>query len=151
MVSNTQYERVQSYIAKGIAEGADILVGGLGHPKGLDDGNFVKPSVFVNVTNDMTVAREEIFGPVLCVISYKTEQEAIDIANDTPYGLAAYVSGEDLQHAKYVADQIDAGVISVNAFHNNPAAPFGGFKQSGIGRENGAYGIRSYLELKTIG
>jgi aldehyde dehydrogenase (NAD+) len=151
MVSNTQYERVQSYIAKGIAEGADILVGGLGHPEGLDDGNFVKPTVFVNVTNDMTVAREEIFGPVLCVISYKTEQEAIDIANDTPYGLAAYVSGEDVQHAKYVADQIDAGVISVNAFHNNPAAPFGGFKQSGIGRENGAYGIRSYLELKTIG
>lgn len=151
MVSKTQYERVQSYISKGIKEGAEVLVGGEGHPEGLENGNFVKPTVFVNVTNEMTVAREEIFGPVLCVISYKTEQEAVDIANDSPYGLAGYVSGSDPERAKRIADQIDAGNISINSFINNPAAPFGGFKQSGLGRENGVYGIRSYMEYKSVG
>lgn len=151
MVSKTQYQRVQSYITKGIEDGAQVLVGGEGHPEGLENGNFVKPTIFVDVTNDMTIAREEIFGPVLCVMTYKTEEEAIQIANDTSYGLAGYVSGSDVAHAKAIADQIDAGIVSVNAFNHNPAAPFGGFKQSGIGRENGAFGIRSYLELKSVG
>ncbi|PVZ20480.1 aldehyde dehydrogenase (NAD+) [Pseudomonas sp. URIL14HWK12:I9] len=150
MVSKSQYERVQSYINKGIAEGAEVLVGGPGHPAGLESGNFVKPTLFANVTNDMTVAREEIFGPVLCLITYKVEQEAIAIANDTPYGLAGYVSGSDYDHAKRIADQIEAGTVSINAFNNNPAAPFGGFKQSGLGRENGVYGIHSYMEYKSI-
>lgn len=150
MVSKTQYERVQGYINKGIAEGAEVLAGGPGHPVGLEGGNFVKPTVFTNVTNDMTIAREEIFGPVLCLITYKTEQEAIAIANDTPYGLAGYVSGSDYDHAKQIADQIEAGTVSINAFNNNPAAPFGGFKQSGLGRENGVYGIQSYMEYKSI-
>lgn len=150
MVSKTQYQRVQSYINKGIEEGAEVLVGGEGHPEGLENGNFVKPTIFVNVTNDMTIAREEIFGPVLCVLTYKTEEEAIEIANDTQYGLAGYVSGTDVAHARAIANRIDAGVISVNTFNHNPAAPFGGFKQSGIGRENGAFGIRSYLELKSV-
>jgi len=150
MVSKTQYERVQGYINKGIEEGAEVLVGGPGHPEGLESGNFVKPTIFVNVTNDMTVAREEIFGPVLCIITYTTEQKAIEIANETPYGLAGYVSGADHDHAKRIAAQIEAGTVSINAFNNNPAAPFGGFKQSGIGRENGVYGIQSYMEYKSV-
>ncbi|TNV17900.1 aldehyde dehydrogenase family protein [Buttiauxella sp. B2] len=150
MVSKTQYQRVQSYILKGIEEGAELLTGGPGHPEGLEQGNFVKPTIFVNVTNDMTIAREEIFGPVLCVITYKTEQEAIDIANDSPYGLAGYVSGSDIQHARKIAEQMEAGTVSINTFGHNPFAPFGGVKQSGIGRENGTYGIKSYLEYKSI-
>lgn len=150
MVSTKQYQRVHDYIRQGMAEGAQVLVGGPGHPEGLELGNFVKPTIFVNVTNDMTIAREEIFGPVLCLITYQNEQEAIDIANDTPYGLAAYVSGSDLARAKRVADQIEAGTVSINGFNNNPAAPFGGFKQSGMGRENGVYGIQSYLEYKSV-
>ncbi|WP_338019989.1 aldehyde dehydrogenase family protein [Rahnella perminowiae] len=150
MVSRTQYQRVQEYIKTGIEEGGEILTGGPGNPEGLEDGNFVKPTVFINVTNNMTIAREEIFGPVLCVISYKNEQEAIDIANDSSYGLAGYVSGEDLANARKVAEQIQAGTVSVNAFAYTSFAPFGGMKQSGIGRENGAYGIQSYLEYKTI-
>lgn len=150
MVSKTQYQRVQGYINKGIEEGAEVLVGGPGHPEGLENGNFVKPTIFVNVTNDMTIAREEIFGPVLCLMTCQTEQEAINIANDTPYGLAGYVSGADVERAKRVADQIEAGLVSINAFNNNPAAPFGGFKQSGIGRENGVYGIQSYMEYKSV-
>ena len=150
MVSKAQYERVQSYIKKGIEEGAEVLIGGEGHPEGLEQGNFVKPTIFVNVKNNMTIAREEIFGPVLSIITYKTEKEAVEIANDTPYGLAGYISGADLDHAKQIADQIEAGVVSINAFNNNPAAPFGGFKQSGIGRENGVYGIQSYMEYKSI-
>lgn len=150
MVSKTQYERVQRYIRQGIAEGAEVLTGGLGHPDGLENGNFVKPTLLANVTNGMTVAREEIFGPVLCLITYETEHDAIDIANDTPYGLAGYVSSADPAHAKRVADSIDAGTVCINAFNNNPAAPFGGFKQSGLGRENGVYGIQSYLEYKSV-
>lgn len=150
MVSRTQFRRVQGYIEKGIEEGAVILTGGPGHPAGLDHGNFVKPTVFINVSNNMTIAREEIFGPVLCLITYKTVQEAIDIANDSPYGLAGYVSGNDALRTKWVADQIEAGVVSINAFGHTALAPFGGMKQSGIGRENGIYGIRSYLEYKTL-
>ncbi len=150
MVNQRQYERVQSYIRKGIEEGAEILVGGEGHPEGLGAGNFVRPTVFVNVKNDMTIAREEIFGPVLSVISYKTEQEAIDIANDTKYGLHAYVCTSNIEHGQRVAAQIEAGRVMINQFYDEPNAPFGGLKQSGIGREFGLYGLESYLEPKAI-
>ncbi len=150
MISQKQYDRVQSYIQKGIDEGAEVFIGGTGKPEGLEDGFFVKPTVFVNVKNNMTIAREEIFGPVLSIITYKTEAEAIEIANDTTYGLAGYISSTNLEHAQRVADQIQAGRITINQFNDEPRAPFGGYKQSGIGRENGVMGIESYLETKTI-
>lgn len=150
MVTQTQYERVQSYIRKGIEEGAEVLVGGEGHPKGLEAGYFVKPTVFVNVKNDMTIAREEIFGPVLCVIPYETEEDAIRIANDTSYGLHGYVSGTDIQRARRVASQILAGRIAINGMLHDEQAPFGGFKQSGVGRECGTFGIEAFLEPRAI-
>jgi len=150
MVSRKQYERVQSYIRKGIEEGAEVLVGGEGRPAGLESGYFVKPTVFVNVKNDMTIAREEIFGPVLSVITYEDEKDAIRIANDTEYGLHAYVSGTDIQRARRVAAQIQAGRIAVNGLLDDQQAPFGGFKNSGVGREFGTYGIEAYLEPKAI-
>jgi aldehyde dehydrogenase (NAD+) len=150
MVSQKQYERVQSYIRKGIEEGAEVLVGGEGHPAGLESGYFVKPTVFVNVKNDMTIAREEIFGPVLSVITYEDEKDAIRIANDTEYGLHAYVSGTDIQRVRRVASQIQAGRIAVNGLLDDQQAPFGGFKHSGMGREFGIYGIEAYLEPKAI-
>jgi len=150
MVNQKQYERVQSYIRKGIEEGAEVLVGGEGHPAGLESGYFVKPTVFVNVKNDMTIAREEIFGPVLSVITYEDEKDAIRIANDTEYGLHAYVSGTDIQRVRRVASQIQAGRIAVNGLLDDQQAPFGGFKHSGMGREFGIYGIEAYLEPKAI-
>jgi aldehyde dehydrogenase (NAD+) len=148
IVTEKQYNRVQGYIRKGIEEGAEVLIGGEGPPQGLEAGYFVKPTVFVNVTNDMTIAREEIFGPVLSIISYKTEAEAIAIANDTTYGLHAYVSTSDMTRGRKVAGQIIAGRVMINSFYDEPSAPFGGFKQSGIGREYGVYGIQAYLEPK---
>jgi aldehyde dehydrogenase (NAD+) len=150
MVTQKQYERVQSYIRKGIAEGAEVLVGGEGHPEGLEAGHFVKPTVFVNVTNDMTIAQEEIFGPVLCVITYETENEAIRIANDTRFGLHGFVSGTDLQRARSVASQILAGRVAINGMLDDPQAPWGGFKHSGIGREFGTFGIEAFLESRAI-
>jgi aldehyde dehydrogenase (NAD+) len=150
MVSLKQYERVQSYIRKGIEEGAEVLVGGEGHPKGLEEGYFVKPTVFVNVTNDMTIAREEIFGPVLCVITYETEDDAIRIANDTKYGLHAYVSGTDVQRARRLASHLLVGRVAVNGMLDDQQAPFGGFKHSGVGREFGTFGIEAFLEPRAI-
>jgi len=150
MVSKKQYERVQSYIRLGIEAGAELLTGGEGHPAGLEAGNFVKPTVFTGVTNDMRIAREEIFGPVLSIITYRTEEEAVVIANDTDYGLQAYVSSADTERANRVASQIMAGRVQVNSFKHDPQAPFGGFKQSGIGREYGVYGLEEYVEPKTI-
>jgi aldehyde dehydrogenase (NAD+) len=150
MVTQKQYDRVQSYIRKGITEGAEVLVGGEGHPKGLEAGHFVKPTIFVNVTNNMTIAREEIFGPVLCVIAYDTEEEAIKIANDTIYGLHGYVSGTDIQRAHRVASQILAGRVAINDVLDDPQAPFGGFKHSGVGREFGTFGIEAFLESRAI-
>jgi aldehyde dehydrogenase (NAD+) len=149
MVTRKQYERIQSYIRKGIADGAQVLVGGEGHPQGLE-GNFVKPTVFVNVTNDMTIAQEEIFGPVLCVISYETEEEAIRIANDSRFGLHAYVSGTDVERARRVASRILAGRVAINGMIDDPQAPWGGFKHSGVGREYGAFGIEAFLEPRAI-
>lgn len=150
MVSKKQYDRVQQYIKLGIEEGAELLTGGEGHPEGFEAGNFVKPTVFVRVTNDMRIAREEIFGPVLSILTYQTEEEAITIANDTLYGLQAYVSSSDVERANRVAGRISAGRVLINGLGHDPLAPFGGFKQSGIGRENGAYGLEAYLEPKTI-
>jgi aldehyde dehydrogenase (NAD+) len=150
MVTQTQYERVQRYIRSGIEEGAELVVGGEGHPAGLDNGYFVRPTVFANVTREMKIAQEEIFGPVLSILTYRTESEAIDIANDTPYGLQAYVSSSDIGRASRVASQIVAGRVFINGLYDEPEAPFGGFKQSGLGREFGTYGLEEYLEPKAI-
>lgn len=150
MVSVKQYERVQSYILSGIEQGAEVLAGGPGHPEGLEGGNFVKPTIFTNVTPDMKIAREEIFGPVIAVLTYRTEEEAIAMANDTTYGLAAYVSSTNEERARKVAAQIVAGRVMVNSLQHDPLAPFGGFKQSGIGREYGIFGLEEYVEPKTI-
>jgi aldehyde dehydrogenase (NAD+) len=150
MVSQKQYDRVQSYIRKGIEEGAEVLVGGEGRPKGLEAGYFVKPTVFVNVKNDMAIAQEEIFGPVLSVIAYDSEDEAIRIANDSKYGLHSAVMGTDLERARRVASQLRAGRVVINNMTDDPQAPWGGFKYSGVGREYGKYGIEAFLEPKAI-
>jgi aldehyde dehydrogenase (NAD+) len=150
MVSQKQYERIESYIRKGIDEGAEVLAGGEGHPKGLEAGFFVKPTVFVNVKNDMTIAQEEIFGPVLSVIAYDSEDEAIRIANDSKYGLHSAVLGTDLDRARRVASQLRAGRVVINTMTDDPQAPWGGFKYSGVGREYGKYGIEAFLEPKAI-
>ncbi len=150
MVSGRQWDRVQSYIRLGLEEGATLLAGGEGRPDGLNRGWFVRPTIFSNVTNQMRVAREEIFGPVLCVIPYRDESEAIEIANDTSYGLASYVLSSDVARAKRVAHQLDAGRVSINGAPHEPLAPFGGFKQSGIGREFGLFGLESFLEPRAV-
>jgi aldehyde dehydrogenase (NAD+) len=149
MVTQKQYDRVQSYIRKGIEEGAEVLVGGEGHPEGLA-GYFVKPTVFVNVKNNMTIAREEIFGPVLCVITYDDDEDAIRIANDTSFGLHAYVNGADVRRARRVASQLLVGRVAINGLLDDQQAPFGGFKNSGVGREFGTYGIEAFLEPRAI-
>src|SRR6195952_2686523 len=150
MVSERQWERVQSYIQKGVADGAKLLTGGEGRPEGTENGWFVRPTVFTNVSNDMAIAREEIFGPVLSIIPYATDEEAIRIANDTDYGLHAYVSGTDEGRARAVADQLFAGRVLINAAPIEPMAPFGGFKQSGIGREGGVFGLEAFMEPKAV-
>jgi aldehyde dehydrogenase (NAD+) len=150
MASQKQYERVESYIRKAIEEGAEVLVGGEGHPQGLEAGFFAKPTVFVNVTNDMTIAQEEIFGPVLSVIAYDSEDEAIRIANDSRYGLHSAVLGSDIERARRVASQLRAGRVVINNMTDDPDAPWGGFKFSGVGREYGRYGIEAFLEPKAI-
>ena len=150
MVSQKQWERVQSYIRLGVDEGAALLTGGEGRPDGLERGWFVRPTVFADVSNQMRIAREEIFGPVLCVISYRNEAEAIAIANDTSYGLQSYVLSSDVDHAKRVAGQLQAGRVVINGAPHEPLAPFGGFKQSGIGREFGTFGLDAFLEPRAI-
>lgn len=150
MVSRKQYERVQDYIRIGLEEGATLLVGGEGKPEGLEAGNFVRPTIFTNVNNDMRIAQEEIFGPVLSIIPYKNEDDAVTIANDTHYGLAAYVSSGSKERAYRVAARIDAGRVCINGISHDSKAPFGGFKQSGIGREYGIFGLEEYLEPKAI-
>jgi aldehyde dehydrogenase (NAD+) len=144
-----QFEKVRSMIKQGIEEGATLAIGGPDRPEGVTKGYYVKPTIFANVRNDMFVAREEIFGPVLCILPYKDEEEAIRIANDTPYGLAGYVWGEP-KHASQVASRIRAGQISVNGGALDFGAPFGGFKQSGNGREWGEHGFREFLEVKAV-
>jgi acyl-CoA reductase-like NAD-dependent aldehyde dehydrogenase len=148
--SLAQVERVTNYIQKGIDEGAKLVTGGTGAPEGLDKGYFVKPTVFSNVSNDMTIAREEIFGPVLSIIPYEDEEDAVRIANDTPYGLSGGVWAGDGDRAKNVARRIRTGQIEVNGGAFNPNAPFGGYKQSGYGREYGQYGFEEFLEVKSM-
>ena len=149
MVSQKQWERVQAYIRKGIEEGGELLAGGEGRPDGAERGYFVRPTVFL-ATNDMTIAREEIFGPVLCVIPYEDDADAIRIANDSNYGLHGYVNGSDRVRARRVAEQILAGRVVINGMIDDPQAPWGGFKHSGVGREYGAFGIEAFLEPRAI-
>jgi acyl-CoA reductase-like NAD-dependent aldehyde dehydrogenase len=148
--SQAQVERVTGYIQKGIDEGAKLVTGGPGRPEGLEQGYFVQPTVFSNVSNDMTIAREEIFGPVLSIIPYADEDDAVRIANDTSYGLSGGVWSADAERAKKVARQIRTGQIEVNGGAFNPNAPFGGYKQSGYGREYGQYGFEEFLEVKSM-
>ncbi|MDE0763007.1 MAG: aldehyde dehydrogenase family protein [Porticoccaceae bacterium] len=150
LVSALQFEKVQALIQKGIDEGAQLEAGGVGRPDGLDQGYFVKPTIFSNVNNDMSIAREEIFGPVLSLIGYKDEAEAVAIANDTVYGLSAYVSSNDLERAKKVAAQLRAGNVHINGANVDINAPFGGYKQSGNGREFSEWGMEEFLETKAI-
>ena len=150
LVSEAQFDKVQGLIRKGIEEGATLATGGPGRPDGIEKGYFVKPTVFGNVSNDMTIAREEIFGPVLCVIPYDNLDEAIAIANDTEYGLAAYVWGGDLDQARSVAAQLRAGQVCLNGQSGDASAPFGGYKQSGNGRESGPEGLEEFLETKAV-
>ena len=149
LVSKAQWDKVQGLIQKGIDEGANPVVGGTGLPEGVNKGYFARPTVFTNVTNDMTIAREEIFGPVLSILGYKDDADAVSIANDTPYGLSGYVSGAP-EHAQAIAKQLRTGNVHVNGAMADVFAPFGGYKQSGNGREWGEYGLEEYLEVKAI-
>ncbi|MHB8682553.1 MAG: aldehyde dehydrogenase family protein [Acidimicrobiales bacterium] len=150
LVSAVQRDRVRGYINKGIEEGARLLTGGAEPPEGLETGYYVRPTVFSDVRPDMTIAQEEIFGPVLSIIPYDTEDEAIEIANDTVYGLAGAVWAGDKAHAEQVARQLRTGQVDVNGGGFNPLAPFGGYKQSGIGREAGKFGLEEFLEVKSL-
>ena len=150
VVSQLQFDKIQRLIEAGIKEGATLVTGGLGRPEGLNRGYYVRPTVFGNVTNDMTIAREEVFGPVLAILPYKTEEEAIAIANDTVYGLAAYVQSQDIEHARAVALEMRAGSVYLNYPEWDTHAPFGGYKQSGNGREYADWGIHDFLEIKGI-
>ena len=150
LVSKVQFERVEGFIDKGIAEGAKLIAGGSGRPDGLNKGFYVKPTIFSNVRNDMTIAREEIFGPVLCILPYQSEEQAVEIANDTPYGLAAYVWSGDNSRARRVGHRIRAGQVAINGAFGDMKTPFGGFKMSGNGREYGEHGLRDFLEVKAL-
>jgi aldehyde dehydrogenase (NAD+) len=150
LVSEEQFDKVQRLIQSGIDEGARLVAGGVGRPEGLNRGWFVKPTVFADTTQDMTIIREEIFGPVLSIMPFDTEEEAIALANDTPYGLAAYIQTGDMDRARRVAAQLRAGMIQVNGANRISGSPFGGYKQSGVGREGGMWGIEEFLEIKTI-
>jgi aldehyde dehydrogenase (NAD+) len=150
LVSAVQRDRVRGYIDKGIGEGATLLTGGAEAPDGLEQGYFVRPTVFSNVTRDMTIAREEIFGPVLSIMPYDSVEEAVEIANDTDYGLAGGVWSGDAERAQSIARRLQAGQVEVNGGGFNPMAPFGGYKQSGIGREFGAIGLEEFVEVKSL-
>jgi len=150
LVSHIQYGRVQNLIEAGIAEGARVVVGGAGKPEGYETGYFVRPTIFADVSNTMRIAREEVFGPVLALIPFDTEEEAIAIANDTPYGLAAYVQTGDAKRAERVAARLKAGMVHINGGPHRYGSPFGGYKQSGNGREGGRFGLEDFLEVKTI-
>ena len=150
LVSGVQRDRVRGYINKGIEEGAKLVAGGADAPEGLEKGFYVQPTIFSEVTPEMTIAKEEIFGPVLSIIPYDTEEEAIEIANGTPYGLAGAVWSGDASRAEKVARQMRTGQVDINGGQFNPGAPFGGYKQSGIGRERGKYGLEEFVETKAM-
>ena len=151
VVSESQYNKIQDLIKKGIDEGAKLIAGGLGKPDGHEKGYFVKPTVFVDVDNSMEIARTEIFGPVLSVIPFESEEDAIKIANDTPYGLTNYIQTQDQEKAKRVAKKLRSGMVDVNGAGIAIDTPFGGFKHSGIGREAGEHGLQEFLEVKSVG
>ncbi|OWV83184.1 aldehyde dehydrogenase family protein [Rhizobium sp. R693] len=150
LVSDIQFARVQALINAGIAEGARVLVGGAGKPEGFETGYFVRPTIFADVNNDMRIAREEVFGPVLAMMPFDTEEEAIAIANDTSYGLAAYIQTGDPARAERVAARLRAGMVHINGAPHRYGSPFGGYKQSGNGREGGIFGLEDFLEVKTL-
>jgi aldehyde dehydrogenase (NAD+) len=150
LVSHIQFERVQALIEAGVAEGATLLAGGPGKPEGFETGYFVQPTIFADVDNSMRIAREEVFGPVLSIIPFDTEEEAIAIANDTNYGLAAYVQTRDRERAERVASRLRAGMVHINGGPHRYGSPFGGYKQSGNGREGGMFGLEDFLEVKTV-
>ncbi len=150
VVSETQFNKIQGLIERGIAEGAQLETGGTGRPDGLNRGYYVKPTVFSHVSNDMTIAREEIFGPVLSLIGYENDEDAVRIANDTVYGLSGYISSGDPERARAVARQIRSGNVHLNGASVDQKAPFGGYKQSGNGREWGSHGFEEFLEVKAI-
>ena len=150
VVSDVQYDKIQTLIAAGIKEGAELVAGGTGKPEGLDDGYFVKPTVFANVSNDMTIAREEIFGPVLSILPFDSEEEAIAIANDTVYGLTNYIQSQNPETCRRVARQLRSGMVEMNGKGRGRMSPFGGMKASGNGREGGLWGIEDFMEIKAI-
>ena len=151
VISENQFKKIQALIQKGIDEGAKLVAGGTGKPDGLDKGYFVKPTVFADVNNNMEVARTEIFGPVLSVIPFESEEDAIKIANDTTYGLTNYIQSQDHDKVKRVARKLRSGMVDVNGAGIAVDAPFGGFKHSGIGREAGEFGLEEFLEVKAVG
>ena len=150
LVSETQFNKVQTLLESGLKSGAKLVTGGPGKPSGLEKGYYVKPTIFGNVSNDMEIAREEIFGPVLTIIPYNTDEEAVSIANDTEYGLAAYVAGENIEKLMYFARNLNAGQVHLNYVSGGSDAPFGGFKKSGNGREKAEWGLEEFLEVKAI-
>ena len=150
VASSAQWTKIQGLIQTGIDEGATLVTGGTGRPDGLDRGSYVKPTIFANVTNDMTISREEIFGPVLCILAYDSEDDAVTIANDTIYGLSGYVSSGNLERARRVASRMRTGMVHINNAPLDSLAPFGGYKHSGNGREWGAHGVEDFLELKSV-
>jgi len=150
VVSQTQWDKIQALIQVGVDEGAQLVTGGVGKPEGLETGYYVKPTVFAGVTNTMTIAREEIFGPVLAMLAYDTVETGVSVANDTEYGLAAYVWGGDLARARAVAGQLRAGQVAINGAGGDMMAPFGGYKRSGNGREWGDHAFAEFLEVKAM-
>jgi len=150
VVSKIQFNKIQDLIQSGLDEGATLVAGGPDRPEGLDKGYFIKPTIFTDVTNNMRIAKEEIFGPVLSIIPFETEEEAIKITNDTSYGLGNYVQTQDLEKARRVARQFRSGGVYINGKSSDAGTPFGGYRQSGNGREGGTWGLEEYLEVKTI-
>ena len=150
MITAEHWERVQGYIRMGLAEGARLVTGGPGKPAGLDAGHFARPTLFADVRNDMRIAQEEIFGPVLVMIPYHDDDEAVAIANDVPFGLHAYIYGADRERARAVADRLLAGRVMINEMVDDPRAPFGGFRMSGFGREFGVAGMQAFTEQRAV-
>ena len=150
VISKTQFDKIQDLIKSGISEGATLVAGGPDRPNGFNKGYFVRPTIFTNVSNNMRIAKEEIFGPVLSIIPFETEEEAVDITNDTSYGLGNYVQTEDKEKARRVAKKFRSGGVYINGKSSDPGTPFGGYRQSGNGREGGIWGLEEYLEVKLI-
>jgi aldehyde dehydrogenase (NAD+) len=150
VVNQTQFDKIQGLIQQGIDEGAELVTGGTGRPDHLTTGYYVKPTVFANVDNNMTIAREEIFGPVVTILGYDSEDQAVEIANDSEYGLAAYVCSTEMERAKALARRLRAGQVAINYVGGGSDTPFGGYKKSGNGREKGKWGLAEFLELKAI-